>query len=85
MIIEKLNLSSVKTGDIFIRMLGGIIPMEVIVGDMDNEYIWVGSVDGTVKPTKEWGWKFRRDLGTEVDEDLRSDGISNVISFLKEK
>ena len=83
--INKVDLSSVKTGDTFIRMLGGTISMEVIVGDIDDTHIWVGSIDGVVKPTKEEGWKFRRDLGTEVDEELGSNGENYIISFLKVK
>ena len=83
--INKVDLSSVKTGDTFIRMLAGVLAMEVIVGDIDDTHIWVGSIDGKVLPTKEEGWQFRRDLGTEVDEDLGSDGKNFVISYLKNK
>ena len=83
--IKKVDLSSVKTGDIFIRMISGLIPDVVIVGDMDDTHIWVGSLGGLVPATKEAGWKFRRDYGTEVDEDLGADGEKVTISYLIKK
>lgn len=83
--IKRIDLSQVKKGDRFIRMLGGEFAHEVIVGDIDDTYIWVGSDDGAVQASKEVGWKFLRSTGTEVDEELSSDGINTTISYLKNK
>lgn len=80
------NLTNVKEGDIFTRLLGGTLPMKVIVGEQDEKHIYVGSHDGAVKSTKEEGWCFRKDTSCEVDEYLGVDGSLDKpnISFLIE-
>lgn len=80
--VKRLDLSNVKRGDKFVRMIGGEIPDTVVVGDMDETFIWVGSEHGEVSGTKEDGWKFRRNTSTEVDEELGFDGITATISYL---
>lgn len=84
------NLTNVKEGDIFTRLLAGTIPMRVIVGEQDEKHIYVGSHDGVVKSTKEEGWCFRKDTSCEVDKDLGVDGsldkpnISSLIEYDEE-
>lgn len=48
------------------RLLGGSIPMEVIIGEIDDETIKVGSVDGIISYTD--GWTFCKKTGVEIDE-----------------
>lgn len=71
----------VKEGDIVTRLLGGKIPMDLEVGRIDETYIYTKSTDGRVKLSA--GWKFRRDNGAEVDEELGWDGIKRTGSYLK--
>ena len=52
----------IRPGDIIIRQLGGLVDMELVVTSVDDHYIYVGSRDD--------GYKFDRDTGAEVDEDL---------------
>lgn len=66
----------IKEGDVVTRMLAGTIPMELVVGHVDETMIYIG------KPG-EGGWKFRRDNGAEVDEDLGWDGINLTGSYIK--
>jgi len=77
----KTSFTDVKEGDTVIRMLGGKIPMELIVGRVDDTFIYTKSPDGKVKLSE--GWKFRRDNGAEVDADLGWDGITKTGSYLK--
>lgn len=85
--VKRIDLSNVKTGDKLIRLIGNQIPMPVVVGEMDDTYIWVGSVVSagglSVPATKEKGWKFLKKYGTEVDEDLGMDGINVTGSILR--
>lgn len=73
---KPLKFAHVKEGDVVTRMLAGTIPMELVVGHVDAEMIYIG------KPG-EGGWKFRRENGAEVDEDLGWDGIKNTGSLLR--
>lgn len=77
---KNLKFGHVKKGDKVIRLLGGKVRMELIVGDVDDEIIYCGSSDGLI-PVDE-GWKFRRQNGAEVDEDLGWDGINFTGSVL---
>ena len=69
----------IKENDIVTRSLGGM-PMKMLVGNVDDKYIYVGSADGMI-PWKH-GWKFRRENGAEVDEDLGWDGTERTGSVL---
>ena len=51
----------IKPGDIVSRMFGGK-PMKLKVTAVDEQYIYCGP--------DQIGWKFRRDNGAEVDEEL---------------
>jgi hypothetical protein len=65
-------LSNVKVGDEVIRLLSGVIPMELFVTEVTDELIICGP------------WKFRKDTGGEVDEIMGWDGITmtgSVLSF----
>ncbi len=66
----------VKAGDYVIRMLGEI-PMTLQVHSVDDAFIYVGGPPNV-------GWKFRRDNGAEVDEDLGWDGLTETGSYLIE-
>lgn len=57
-----------KVGDKLIRLLGGQIPMPVIVGEVNEDTFKVGSEDGTV-PWQD-GWTFCKKTGAEIDDDL---------------
>lgn len=63
----------IQIGDTVTRMLAGTIPMSLVVTNVDDAFIHAAG---------EHGWKFRRDTGTEVDEDLGWDGITMTGSFL---
>lgn len=65
----------IKAGDKVTRMLGGKIPMEMRVTEVDDAFIYIGP-----RPD---GWKFRRDNGAEVDEVLGWDGIHITGSYLE--
>ena len=66
----------IKKGDTITRMLGGELPMELVVTEIDEEFIYCGP--------KDEGWKFRRGNGAEVDEELGWDGIIKTGSILVE-
>jgi hypothetical protein len=70
----------IGVGDRVTRMLAGSIPMKLIVGKVDDDFIYTASPDGII--SHEEGWKFRKDNGSEVDEDLGWDGIKTTGSFL---
>lgn len=82
--IKFANLQDVTRGQEFIRLIGGAMPMPVIVGEQDEDYVWVGSIDGRIPGTKEEGWKFDKRTSVEIDEYL---GWTNERSgsFLIEK
>ena len=52
----------VQAGDTVLRLLAGVIPMELLVTAVDDQLIWCGPVNS--------GWAFDRDTGVEVDEEL---------------
>lgn len=56
----------VRVGDTVTRMLAGTIPQELEVTGLTDDFIICG-VPG--QPDAE-GWKFNRDVGYEVDEEL---------------
>lgn len=72
----------IKKGDVVTRILGGVVKMQLVVGDVDDNLIYCSSKDGIVD--LESGWKFRKENGAEVDEDLGWDGITYTGSFLTE-
>lgn len=63
----------VKEGDIVTRLVARSMPMELKVSEVDDEFIYCGAKDA--------GWKFRRDTGGEVDEELDWDGVVHWIMF----
>ena len=58
---------NVKRGDIVRRMIGGEIPMDMIVLKVDERLIYAAP-SSAVKP--EEGWTFDRATGLEEDDDL---------------
>lgn len=62
-------LSLVKPGDKVVRMLAGIIPMELVVTEVTETEILCGARDE--------GYKFNRKTGVEIDED-----IPVIVSYL---
>lgn len=75
-----MKFANIKKGDTVTRLLAGVVQMKLIVGKVDDTLIYCGSADGVV--SLEEGWKFRRDTGAEVDEDLNWDGITKTGSYL---
>ena len=57
-----------KIGDKLTRLLAGIVPMEVIVGEITETEFKVSSGDGIIPV--EHGWTFDRKTGAEIDHDL---------------
>lgn len=78
-----MKLENVKVGDKLTRLLGGSIPMEVIVTIVNEKTVICGSPDGFVKGTEEDGWTFNRQNGAEIDTDLGWDGVTVTGSFIK--
>ena len=76
----------VKVGDTVKRILGGTVVMLVRVTEVDDTYIYCSPPEHNW--AKEDGWKFLRENGVEVDEDLgwgkQEDGSYASGSFLKE-
>ena len=66
------ELANLKVGDTVTRMLGGSIPMELVISRIDD-VIECGP------------WTFNKDTGLEIDEDLGWDGVRITGSFLKSK
>jgi hypothetical protein len=64
------KLENVKVGDTLTRLLGGTLPMEVVVTIVNENEIVCGSPDGFVQGTAEDGWRFNRANGAEIDDDL---------------
>lgn len=73
----------IKKGDTVTRLLAGVVPMKLIVGKVDDTYIYCASADGIV--SLEEGWKFLKTNGAEVDEEIGWDGITHTGSFLIDK
>lgn len=69
-----------KAGDAVMRLLGGEVPVALRVKEVDDKLIYCQP------PHAEWPkdqcWKFWRDNGAEVDEDLGWDGINVTGSYL---
>lgn len=63
-------LNNLKVGDVVKRMLGGSIPMELKITKIDDKCIYCGP------------WKFSKNTGGEIDEDLHWDGF-HTGSYLK--
>jgi hypothetical protein len=70
----------IEVGDRVTRLLAGTVPMKLIVGKVDDTLIYTATPDGVVNIDE--GWKFRRDNGAEVDEELGWDGIKTTGSYL---
>ena len=70
----------IEVGDRVTRLLAGTVPMKLIVGKVDDNFIYTATPDGAINI--ENGWKFRRENGAEVDEELGWDGIKMTGSFL---
>lgn len=64
-------LSELQPGDKITRMLGGSIPMQLIVDKIEDNIIYAKG-----------GWKFNQQTGCEIDEDLGWDGVTNTGSIL---
>lgn len=65
------NFKDVKEGDTVIRLLSGLIPMELKVTKVTEEFIFCGD------------WTFDINTGGEVDTDLGWDGVTVTGSYLK--
>lgn len=63
-----MKFGDVKTGDTVKRMLGGESPMLLSVTSVDETYIYCSPPGQSW--AKEDGWKFLRENGVEIDEDL---------------
>jgi hypothetical protein len=81
------DFSSVKPGDVVIRMLGGEIAMPLNVGKVENGVIYTGSPDGSINV--EEGWKFDQESGAEIDELLGwgppPKKTGSFLAYIKEK
>ena len=68
------SVQEIAAGDTVIRMLAGTIPVTMKVHSVDDYFIYLGPPPH--------GWKFRRDTGAEVDEELGWDGLTITGSYL---
>jgi len=59
------ELHAIKPGDVIERMLAGVIPVHLIVQKVDDKII-------------DAGWKFDRNTGIEIDED-----IPTTVSYIR--
>jgi hypothetical protein len=75
------KLSKVNVGDVLTRILAGTIPLKVVVGKIDENYVYVTDIDGVIP--LEGGWKFLISTGGEVDEELGWDGKLMTGSYIK--
>lgn len=64
---------TLKVGDVIIRSLGGLIPMELKVTEITEDLIICGA------------WKFSKNNGAEIDEDLGWDEKNTGSYILKVK
>lgn len=70
------NFSDVEVGDTVVRMLAGVVRMEMKVLLVDDEFIYTGSPDDA-------GWRFERNTGFEYDPEMNSGTeFGSVASFL---
>jgi hypothetical protein len=68
-----MKFETIKPGDIVVRMLGGTIPMELVVTEVSDTVITCGD------------WTFDRNTGAEIDADLEwGPEYGMTGSFLKE-
>ena len=65
------KLEELQVGDTIIRMLAGIIPMEIKITEITDTEINCGE------------WSFSRQTGGEIDEDLDWDGVIKTGSYLR--
>ena len=70
---DKQEFENLKPGDTVIRLISGIIPMELTVDKIENRIIYCNS------------YLFNQDTGAEIDKDLGWDGITQTGSCLKLK
>lgn len=70
------NFEHIKPGDNVLRMIGGEVPMKLVVSRVDDTFIYCGTPDGQNY------WKFFRKNGAEVDEALGWDGVTITGSVL---
>lgn len=70
-------LLDLKVGDTVTRMLAGVIPVQITITSVDDEFIYANPFG----PEQE-GWKFLRSNGAEVDEELGWDGYTQTGSYL---
>jgi hypothetical protein len=78
--ISKEELAQIKVGYTLERAISGVIPMDVIVGKIDDKLIYCGSADGFI--SWDQGWKFSKANGYEVDDDLGWDGTTVTGTYL---
>lgn len=70
------DFSDVQVGDTVVRMLAGIVRMEMKVVLVSDKFIYTGSPDDA-------GWKFERNTGFEYDPEIGSGTeFGSVASFL---
>ncbi len=72
--LTKEQYNSIKAGDVIERMLAFCIPNYFIVESVDDKYIHAGGL----------GWKFDKNTGIEVDEDI-SVPVSYISKILTEE
>ena len=68
----KMSKSKLKVGDIVTRLLGGVLPMQVRVTEINEKEIVCGA------------WKFHPATGGEIDEDLDWDGVFRTGSQIED-
>lgn len=75
---------NLNIGDKITRVIGFPkgVSMEVIVGEIKDDYIICGSSCGFVKGVEGIGWKFHKKTGLEIDEDLGWDGITKSGAYI---
>lgn len=64
-------LATLKVGSPVTRWLAGTVPCKFKITEIDDDFFHCGP------------WKFRKDNGCEVDEDLGWDGVAHTGSFIK--
>jgi len=57
-----MRFENIKPGDTVCRMLGGTVPMDLLVSEVTDTEILCGPPDG--------GWMFCRKTGAEIDPEL---------------
>ena len=71
-----MKLLDIKVGDTVRRLMCETIKVDIVVTEIDDDYIYCHP------PKMTWPrdacWKFRLDNGYEVDEDLGWDGVTRM-------